>query len=190
MAIKDKLTAARGARRPNPSDDGDDVAVRVANLERELAEARAKLGEHEKETTTWRTRAEQSEAKYASEKLRGSLRAAAQRVDAIDPDDVVELLINKGARLDGDRAVFGSGAEAKPADEYVATFVESKPHLKRSAAVAQGSGSPTTSATSAPVQPPEKLPDPNDALAVRDYYARQRDERVKRVSESKTKRAG
>lgn len=185
MAIKDKLTAARGARRPNPSDDGDDVAVRVANLERELAEARAKLGEHEKETTTWRTRAEQSEAKYASEKLRGALRAAAQRAEAIDPDDVVELLLTKGARIDGDRVVFGQGAEAKPADEYVSAFVESKPHYKRSAAVAQGSGSPTTPAQSAPTLPPKPRPAPGDAQAQQAAFR----DTVKTAAKSKAKPA-
>lgn len=156
MAIKDKIAAAKGARRSEPN-DGDDLAVQIANLQRELAEARAKLGEVEKEATTWRARSEQSEAKYTAEKLRGAIRAAAQKAEAVDPDDVVELVINRGARIDGDRVVFGTGAEAKDADSFVSSFVENKPHLRKSAPVAQGSGAPATAATAAPGAPPPKV---------------------------------
>lgn len=160
--IKSKIAAAKGARRSEPN-DGDDLAVQIANLQRELAEARAKLGETEKEATTWRTKAEQSDAKYTTEKLRGTIRAAAQKAEAVDPDDVVELVINRGARIDGDRVVFGTGAEAKDVDAFVSSFVESKPHLRKSAPVAQGSGAPATAATAAPGAPPPKSrPAPND----------------------------
>lgn len=150
--IKSKIAAAKGARKPE-TDAGDDVAVRVANLERELAEARAKLGEVEKEATTWRTKAEQNEAKYTSEKIRSALSAAASKANAVDPDEIVELVINRGARIDGDRVVFGQGADAKDADAFVTSYVESKPHLRKSAPVAQGSGAPPTAATGAPPAP-------------------------------------
>lgn len=153
--IQSKIAAAKSARKP-VDDGGEDVAVRVANLERELAEARAKLGETEKSEANWRTRAEQSDARYTSEKIRSALASAAAKAQAVDTDDIVDLVINRGARIDGDRVVFGHGADVKDADAFISAFVESKPHLKRSAPVAQGSGSPTTSATSAPVQPPEK----------------------------------
>lgn len=174
MAIKDKLTAAAGARKQNhAADDGDDLAVQIANLQRELAEARAKLGETEKEATTWRTKAEQSDARYTAEKLRGAIRAAAQKAEAVDPDDVVELVINRGARIDGDRVVFGQGADAKDADAFISSFVESKPHLRKSAAVAQGSGAPATAASGAPTAPVKKTLDPSSPTYREDWRAQQ-----------------
>jgi IS5 family transposase len=152
--IQSRAAAAKGARQQTPS-DGDDLSVQIANLQRELAEARAALGEREKESTSWRTKAEQAEARYTTEKLRSSLHSAAAKANAIDPDDVVELVINRGARIDGDRVVFGQGAEAKPADEYIAAMLASKPHMVRAAAVAQGSGAPATQAVSAPAAAPQ-----------------------------------
>ncbi len=179
--IQSKAAAARGARKPEPG-DGDDVAVRVANLERELAEARAKLAEREKDAETWRAKAEATDAKYTAEKIRGALRGAAAKANAIDPEDVVELVINRGARIDGDRVVFGQGAEAKAADEFVASFVASKPHLMRAAQVAQGSGTPSKDAQSAPATPQDN-PRPkmgDDPKKIAAYYA----DEAKRIRDS------
>lgn len=186
MAIKDKLTAAKGARQQTPSDDGEDLSVRIANLERDLADARAKLGENEKEVAKWRAEAEQSAAKYTSEKLRSALRAAAQKAEAVDADDVVELLLPKGARIDGDRVVFGQGADAKDADAFVAQFVESKPHLRKSAAVAQGSGAPTATATKAPAEPPPQTIDRNDPA----FAEKWRKQQIENVTKRQAKNNG
>lgn len=169
MSLAKKIEQRR-AQKPAQS-DGDDLAVQIANLQRELAEARAKLGEHEKAATTWQQKAEQAEARYVSEKLNRYLYDAAMKAGAVDPDDVVALSLPKGARLDGDRAVFGSGPEAKPAEEFMAALLESKPHLRKSAPVAQGSGSPATQAATAPAPPPAKpKPDTRDPKALSDYY--------------------
>ena len=169
MSLAKKIEQRR-AQKPAPS-DGDDLAVQIANLQRELAEARAKLGEHEKAASSWQQKAEQAEARYTSEKLTRHLYDAAIKAGAVDPDDVVSLVLTKGARLDGDRVVFGQGAEAKPADEYVSAFVEAKPHLRKSAPVAQGSGSPATQAAAAPAAPPAKpRPDTRDPKALSDHY--------------------
>lgn len=162
LTIQSRAAAAKGARRAEPN-DSDDLSVQTANLQRELAEARAALGEREKELSTWRTKAEQAEARYTSEKIRSALHSAAARANAIDPEDVVELVINKGARIDGDRVVFGQGAEAKAADEFVSGLLASKPHLVRAAPVAQGSGAPSTQAVSAPAAAPEKQHDTKTA---------------------------
>lgn len=186
MAIKDKLTAAKGARQQTPSDDGEDLAVQIANLQRELAEARAKLADHEKDATAWRTKAEQAEARYTSEKLRGALRAAAQKAEAVDADDVVELLLPKGARIEGDRVVFGQGADAKDADAFVASFVEGKPHLRKSAAVAQGSGSPTATATKAPAEPPPQTIDRNDPA----FAEKWRKQQIENIAKRQVKNNG
>ncbi len=188
MSIKDKLSAARaGARKPNTSGDGDDLSVQIANLQRELAEARAALGEREKESTTWRTKAEQAEARYTTEKLRSSLHSAAAKANAIDPDDVVELVINRGARIDGDRVVFGQGAEAKAADEYIASLLASKPHLVRAAPVAQGSGAPSTVAVSSPTTAPAaKAPKITASpKEITDHFARQAEEIRQRAAAPK-----
>ena len=186
MSIKSKIAERRSKAAPASQDDAEDVSTELANLRRELAESRAKLGEIEKERESWRTKAEQSEARYTSEKIRRALYSAASAAGAIDPDDVVDLVINRGARIDGDRVVFGQGAEAKDAAAFVTTFVESKPHLRKAAPVAQGSGSPATQASSAPAKPQDKpAPDRRDPNAVNDYYREQLKERLAERKDNK-----
>lgn len=154
MGLRDRLAPPKKGAQSKQSDEGDDIATTVANLQRELAEARTKLGEIEKERETFRTRAEQSESRYTVEKIRGALRNAAIKANAVDADDIVKFVINDGARLDGDKVVFGQGADAKDADVFIAELLASKPHLQRAAPVAQGSGTPAKSAANPPAAPP------------------------------------
>lgn len=169
MSLKSKI-AARKTAKPGAQadDDGErDAATDLANVRRELAEARAKLGEIEKERESWRAKAERAEGSLVTERINRTLYSAASAAGAIDPDDVVELVRNKGARLDGDKVVFGQGADAKDAASFVASFVESKPHLRKAAAVAQGSGSPSTQAASSPAAKAETpMPNRSDPKAV------------------------
>lgn len=176
MGLKDKLAAKKPASKPVDS-DGDDIATTVANLQRELAESRAKLGEIEKERDTLRTRAEQSEGKYTAEKIRGALRNAAVKANAVDADDIVKFVINDGARLDGDKVVFGQGADAKDADAFISELLAAKPHLQRAAQVAQGSGTPARSADQPPAAPlsPKKLAPGATPAEARAYYDAERD---------------
>lgn len=186
MSIKSKIAARKNAGVASTSSEPEDVGLELTNLRRELAESRAKLGEIEKEREHWRTKAEQSEARYTSEKIRRSLYSAASAAGAIDPDDVVDLVINRGARIEGDRVVFGQGAEAKDATAFVSTFVESKPHLRKSAPVSQGTGAPSTQASNAPAVAAKKpLPDRRDAAAMSAYYQDEIRERIASAKGSK-----
>jgi hypothetical protein len=183
VSLAKKIEQRRASKPAQAADDGE-LSVRIANLERDLADARAKLGEHEKSALSWQEKAQQAEARYTSEKLRSAIRNAALAANAVDPDEVTDLVLPKGARIDGDRVVFGQGAEAKPAAEYVAAYLEGKPHLRKAAPVAQGSGAPATQATSAPSAAPAlSKPDPTDSAAVAAYYAAQRDATTKAVTE-------
>lgn len=185
MSIKDKIGQKRSA--PAPSDDND-LPVQIANLQRELAEARSKLGEIEKDRETWRTEAEKAKGSLVTERINRALYSAANAANAIDPDDVVELVRAKGARLEGDRVVFGQGTEAKDASEFVATYLEAKPHLRKSAPVAQGSGAPATQASAAPAAPPAKpKPDTREPGALSRHMQQEIRERL--AEKSKTPQA-
>lgn len=189
MSIKGKIEQKRQTR-PGQDGDGDDLAVQIANLQRELAESRSKLGEIEKDREGWRAKAEKAEGSLVTERINRALYSAAIAAGAIEPDDVVELVRSKGARIEGDKVVFGQGAEAKDASAFVASYLEAKPHLRKSAPVAQGSGAPATQAGSAPAAPPKKeMPDPSDTAAVNAWYAQQQAERTRKVNEkAQTKR--
>ena len=165
MSLKSKIAGKRPAK---PDAEGDDLSVQVANLTRDLAEARVKLGEHEKSGATWQSKAEKAEAQLVTERLNRGLYSAAMAAGAIDPDDEVELLRGKGARLDEKGAVvFGQGAETLDATAFVTKHLEAKPHRRKAAPVAQGSGAPATAATSAPGAPaPRAKPDPRDRDAL------------------------
>lgn len=183
MSIKGKIEQKRASR---PQDgDGDDLPVQIANLQRELAEARSKLGEVEKDRESYRAKAEKAEGSLVTERINRALYSAATSAGAIDPDDVVELVRAKGARLDGERVVFGQGEQAQDAAAYVSTWLETKPHLRKSAPVAQGSGAPATQASAAPAAPPPKArPDTRDTAALSAHY---RDEiKAKVAAKSKT----
>lgn len=171
MSLAKKIEARRAAPKPT-SGDTSDLAVQIANLQRELAEARAKNSEYEKGAATWQQKAEAAEARYTHEKLTRHLYDAAIKAGSVDPDDVVSLVVGKGARIDGDRVVFGQGAESKSADEYIAAFVESKPHLRKSAPVAQGSGAPATQASGAPAAQPPQVIDPRSPTAAKEWTRR------------------
>lgn len=188
MSLKSKIAARKGSKPAAISgDEGDeqDVATDLANARRELAEARAKLGEIEREREGWRAKAEKAEGSLVTERINRALYSAASAAGAIDPDDVVELVRSKGARLDGDKVVFGQGAEAKDASAFVTSFVEGKPHLRKAAPVAQGSGSPATQAASSPAvqTPPKGKPDLRDPRAVAQHY---RDELAAKLAASKS----
>lgn len=173
MATIKSRIVPRGAAKP-AAEEGADTETQIANLKRELAEERMKKSETEKLADTARKRAEIAEAQYVSEKINRALHGAAIAANAHDADDVVELVRSKGARIEGDKVVFGQGETVKDALAFVSEFVKGKPHLQKAQAVAQGSGSSSTAATSAPVQPPPVVHDMNTnegrTAALRDRY--------------------
>lgn len=170
--LKDKLASAK--RPASKSDEGDDLSIQVANATRELAEARAKLAAAEKTAAEWQSKAEKVEGSLASERMNRALYSAATSAGAIDPDDVVELVRSKGARLEGDKVVFGQGAEVKDAASFVASYLEGKPHLRK-AQVSAGSGSPTTQTAGASVAATNTIPAPDrtNPREVAKYYEAQ-----------------
>lgn len=172
MSLAKKIEARRAAPKPSGGGDTSDLAVQIANLQRELAEARSKNAEFEKGAATWQQKAEAAEARYTHEKLTRHLYDAAIKAGSVDPDDVVSLVVGKGARIEGDRVVFGQGPEARSADDYIAAFVESKPHLRKSAPVAQGSGAPATQASGAPAAPAAQVIDPRSPTAAAQWTKR------------------
>lgn len=174
MSLKSKIAATRGSKSAPSDDDGQDLATELANARRELAEARAKLAEVEKGTEQWRQKAEQAEGRYTAEKINRGLYNAAIEAGAIDPEAVVELVRSRGARLDGEKIVFGQGDTAKDVSAFVTEYVKSKPWLQKAQPVAQGSGAPPTAATSAPAATPAaKAPSGNSRKELTDFYNEQ-----------------
>lgn len=147
MGLKDKMTAKSTAK---TAATAEDPSIDLANIRRENAELRTKLAEKEKLAEQLEQLAKNHEAKYIAEKIRRTIHASAIEANAVDPDDVVELTISRGARIDGDEVVFGDGDKRRAAKDFVREFVDGKPHLKKAQAVAQGSGASATAAVSAP----------------------------------------
>lgn len=168
-SFKSRLAARKGPQTAKPASGGNTLA----NLQRELAEARTKQAQHESINSSLRAKADQAQAQLVTEKISRALHSAAAQAGAIDPDDVVELTRSKGARIEGDKVVFGVGDDMVEASAYVAKMLEAKPHLRRATAVAQGSGQSARQVTNGVPAVAVARPDPSNPSAVSDYYAKQ-----------------
>lgn len=176
MSIKDTIARSKAQKTTEPATGTEDLATELANARRELAEERAKtaatLDAATKTALDWESKAKAAQAQLVSEKIRRELTNAAVAHKALDPDDVVELVIGKGARLDEKtgRVVFGEGETVKDAGAFVGEWIAKKPHLVQANAVAVGSGSNTTPAVSAPASAAKIKIDTSTPQGVADGY--------------------